>query len=218
MVNTVSGVWRMTDPLPTADIERRDRILRSAAEAIAGKGAESVRLIDIAQSAGVSIGALQHHFGSRDVLVLEAYRLKAADALAAATELAGEHRDPLAALVAVIDFLGSEDDNDAASWIELCATAVRIPALQEIVDKINSTWADLVAGIVKRGVDGGAFTPSLEEPALLDAILVLLDGMGIAIASRRELPHRVRRNVTLTVATLVGAEPPRVKRRTHHRR
>lgn len=207
-------MWRVTEQ--PADVqEKREQILRAARSAIAEKGAESVRLIDIAQVAGVSIGALQHHFGSRDSLVLDAYRLQGQDAMAAATPLAADTVDPWEALVAVIRFLGGADDedNDAAAWIELCATAVRIPALQEVVDLINTMWADLVTGIVERGLRTGTFTSPLDPAALSDALLVLLDGMELTISSRREPPSRVTRAVTQAAAALVGIDATPTGRR-----
>ena len=195
--------------------EKREQILRSAQAAIAEKGAESVRLLDIAQVAGVSIGALQHHFGSRDELVLGAYRLQAEDAVAAATALTVDNVDPWESLVAVICYLGGGDDqdNDAAAWIELCATAARVPALHEVVVLVNSSWDELVTGIVRRGVRSGAFSSPLEPAALANALLVLLDGMELTISSRRESPSRATRAVTLAAAALVGIDATPTGRR-----
>ncbi|NDH88760.1 MAG: TetR/AcrR family transcriptional regulator [Actinobacteria bacterium] len=50
----------------------RDKVLQSAAELIAERGEAQVRLVDVADRSGLSIGAIQHHFRSRDRLVAEA--------------------------------------------------------------------------------------------------------------------------------------------------
>jgi AcrR family transcriptional regulator len=201
-------MWRTDDrPPPEAVLVRREQILRSARSAIASKGAESVRLIDIAQVAGVSIGALQHHFGSRDALVFDAYRLQTADALQAATALADDTIDPWEGLVAVFRYLGSPDDNDAASWIELSATAVRVPTLREIVDEVNAKWAELVADILQRGIEQGSFHPVLSSDDLLESILALLDGMEVAISNRRADPADIATRLIEAADLLVGHSP-----------
>jgi AcrR family transcriptional regulator len=203
-------MWRTDDrPPPEAVLVRREQILRAARSAIATKGAESVRLIDIAQVAGVSIGALQHHFGSRDALVHDAYRLQAAEVLAAATALADDTIDPWDGLVAIFDYLSANDDSDGEPWIELSASAVRIPALQEIVDEVNARWTELVTDILDRGIEQGSFQPTLGRDDLLEAILVLFDGMEVAISNRRAEPRAMAARLIEAVAVLVGHTPAR---------
>lgn len=51
--------------------ETRRRILDAAVEALASKGYAGLRTADVAARAGVSRGALTHHFPSRDELLVE---------------------------------------------------------------------------------------------------------------------------------------------------
>ena len=78
---------------------------------------------------------------------------------------------------------------------------------------MNSSWDELVTGIVRRGVRSGAFSSPLEAAALADALLVLLDGMELTISSRRESPSRATRAVTLAAAALVGIDATPTGRR-----
>ncbi len=185
-------------------LARREQILRSARTAIASKGAESVRLVDVAEAARVSIGTLQHYFGSRDALVFDAYRLQTIDALDAAAALSAEAVDPWEGLVAVFRFLGATEDNDAASWIELSATAVRVATLQQIVDEVNKAWAQLIEGLLDRGLAQGTFQSALSREELLEAILSLVDGMELAISTRRADPDIVATRLIAAIALLVG--------------
>jgi AcrR family transcriptional regulator len=50
----------------------RDKVLQSAADLIAERGEAGLRLADVADRSGMSIGAIQHHFRSRNQLVSEA--------------------------------------------------------------------------------------------------------------------------------------------------
>jgi len=207
-------MWRTQEQQPGAVQERRQQILRDARPAIAAKGAESVRLLDIARVAGVSIGALQHHFGSRDQLVLDAYRLQADDALAAAAELGADHGDAWDEMVSVIRYLGDGGADDAATWIELCATAVRVPAYREIVAQVNVAWHELVEGIVTRGLDSGRFRTSLQAETLVEVIVTLLDGMELGVASGRTDSDSVTQGVIQAVSLVLGASDVPTTRRT----
>jgi len=66
----------MTDRLPPSPkgIARRQEILDRAIEVFAEKGADGTSLRAIAESIGVSHGALLHYFPSRETLLLEVLR------------------------------------------------------------------------------------------------------------------------------------------------
>ena len=49
--------------------ERRKVFAQAAKEAIASKGIEPVRLVDVARAAGVTTGSLSHYFSDRDDLI-----------------------------------------------------------------------------------------------------------------------------------------------------
>lgn len=86
-----------------ADDTRR-RILEAAIEVIDGHGEEAVRVIDVAQRAGVSQGMVTYHFGTRHNLVLEAQRERYSVALlgdADATLASLEHITDVESVLAV---------------------------------------------------------------------------------------------------------------------
>ncbi|MDN6380080.1 MAG: TetR/AcrR family transcriptional regulator, partial [Brevibacterium aurantiacum] len=49
---------------------RRSAILESAIDQIGHRGVEAVRMKDIAEAAGVSVGTVQYYFGARDELLV----------------------------------------------------------------------------------------------------------------------------------------------------
>ena len=53
--------------------KRRPQILSAAAKVIAQRGITGLRLADVAAEAGVSIGTVQHYFGSRERLLMETF-------------------------------------------------------------------------------------------------------------------------------------------------
>lgn len=53
--------------------ETIDMVLAETAKVLADQGEGKVRIQEIANSTGVSIGSIYHHFGNREGLILEAY-------------------------------------------------------------------------------------------------------------------------------------------------
>ena len=89
-------------------------MLQSAVELIAERGEAGLRLVDVADRSGMSIGAIQHHFHSRDQLVAEAQLerfigpaeadITAIEGMLAAAETVAQVRVALSAITrAVVD-------------------------------------------------------------------------------------------------------------------
>jgi AcrR family transcriptional regulator len=153
---------------------RRTLILDTALALIEDRGAQDVRLSDVAEAAGVSRQALYKHFGSRSALFAQAMgradevselRELAADVRAATTgeeELAAfaglqaVHNPRIRAIARAIDEARRTDDGAAEAW------AVPYAARRAAC-----------ARIVKRLDDEGVLAPSWELAAAADLLYVL---------------------------------------------
>lgn len=62
-------MWRMIDGGDESAASRHDRIRDAALEVFAAHGTSDATLQMIAEAAGVSVGLIQHHFGSKDGLI-----------------------------------------------------------------------------------------------------------------------------------------------------
>ena len=58
---------------PSVAPARRPVILAAATRAIAERGFDGVRYVDVAEEAGVAVGTVQHYFPSRDALLGAAF-------------------------------------------------------------------------------------------------------------------------------------------------
>jgi len=166
---------------------RRAQLVAEAAAALADRGVEGTRLSDVAARAGVSIGLLQHHFGSRDALIDEAIETVAArkfDGLARAQR--GIH-DPWELIVAAIDEVLATDDPiaDARSWLDVCAAAAHRPSTSAAIERVQQLWVTLIEGAVAAGASRGDFQPTMSPRAVARSVNALVDGMGLALASER---------------------------------
>ena len=105
-------------------------MLQSAAELIAELGEAHVRLVDVADRSGLSIGAIQHHFRSRDRLVSEAQLHR----------FVGPARADIEAIEAMLDSARSSDEVRAGFVAVTRAVVDRSRALQRM-DRLSSLSA-----------------------------------------------------------------------------
>ena len=105
-------------------------MLQSAAELIAELGEAHVRLVDVADRSGLSIGAIQHHFRSRDRLVAEAQLHR----------FVGPARADIEAIEAMLDSARSSDEVRAGFVAVTRAVVDRSRALQRM-DRLSSLSA-----------------------------------------------------------------------------
>ena len=105
-------------------------MLQSAAELIAERGEAQVRLVDVADRSGMSIGAIQHHFRSRDRLVAEAQLQR----------FVGPARADIEAIEAMLDSARSADEVRAGFVAVTRAVVDRSRTLQRM-DRLSSLSA-----------------------------------------------------------------------------
>ncbi|HEX4678154.1 MAG TPA: TetR family transcriptional regulator C-terminal domain-containing protein [Gaiellaceae bacterium] len=168
-------------PLVAAD-ERRAELLEAAVRALRRLGFERMRLRDVAEEAGVSIGLLQHYFETREQLGREAFAAacgERAHRFAESAEPGGSAWDRIRQMLSfAFDHVGLRDR--AATWLDLCAAASRDPRLQREALRVQDVWrAPLVAAIAE-GVASGELNPRIDGQAAVDMLLALVDGMELA--------------------------------------
>lgn len=163
----------------------REDILRAAAQVLAERGLDAARLRDVARTAGVSIGALQHHFDTRDELFREAFEWSIEELIARWRSSAAAEPHPWRRFELLVEALTGDPElfRRCATWTEFCASAARHPELREGVQAVHREWLDLLTGIVNDGVRQGEFAPALPADSAVAAVAVLVDGCDMAVAS-----------------------------------
>lgn len=81
--------------------QRRQQILIALFQVIHDRGIDGVSMRTLARAANVSVGAVQHHFGSRDELILEGCRF-IIEAAEDAHELRSSHAAPLEVVRSIV--------------------------------------------------------------------------------------------------------------------
>lgn len=164
--------------------QRKWAILAVALTLVTEKGADAVRLRDVAQQARVSVGTLQHYFDSRDELIREAFDQHARDVVDAIGQAGDPVAEPWARLASVLSAVVMRPDfsQRSALWIEFAAASQHDAQLRALMDSAYEAWRGLLGDIVRSGIEAGVFRPSLPPESVVTCLLALIDGLELAVA------------------------------------
>jgi AcrR family transcriptional regulator len=167
---------------------RKTDSLDAAALVIAERGADAARFVDVAAQSGVPVSSLQYYFGSREDLVVAAFRHASETELITLTSELATREDPWERIVYIIDdaLRGYRPGDDVAGrlWIEAWHFGLRDEEMRADVNRDYSTWQELIEEAIDSGVELGRFVTSRSAQSIAVVILALLDGVGLRIVAR----------------------------------
>jgi AcrR family transcriptional regulator len=154
------------DPAPG----RREQLVDVLFRIVAEHGLEAATVREVAAAAGVSIGAVQHHFPSKDEMLAAAFRRVVARTRqrVAALPRTGAARDDLVAVLAELLPLDVPRRTEARVHLAFAARAATSAALQEIQRPL---LREIRAELAERIGDGGAVHAAL--------LLAVVDGLAL---------------------------------------
>ena len=136
-------------------------MLEAACRVIAERGADATRFADVAAESGVPVSTLQYYFGSREDLLVAAFRHASSAEIAALQAEVAAMDDPWEQLERILtrSLTGYEPDAPDAGrlWIESWHFGIRDPEMRADALRDNTAWRRLVADVVRRGVELGTF-------------------------------------------------------------
>ena len=164
---------------------RKTAVLEAAGRVIADRGADATRFADVAAESGVPVSTLQYYFGSREDLLVAAFRHASGTEIAALEADIAAMTDPWEQLERIISraLTGYRPEAPGAGrlWIESWHFGIRDPEMRADTLRDYDAWRRLVADAVRRGVERGRFGSVQPEKVAVLAI-ALVDGMGIPLA------------------------------------
>lgn len=165
--------------------ERRHEILTATVQTIAERGVDNVRLSDIARSCGLSVGALQHHFATRDQLIDAAFYSYTLGVVREIQQIADAGGDPWSRITrAIRAYRGVGDFRQRSRlWVEFAASAARNPSQRERITAIHAEWAKPLRAAIIDGISSGDFTPVMQVEEIVDSILATMDGYDLSYAA-----------------------------------
>jgi AcrR family transcriptional regulator len=168
---------------------RKIAVLEAAGRVIAERGADATRFADVAAESGVPVSTLQYYFGSREDLLVAAFRHASGTEIAALeADLAGLD-DPWQQLAHVVTSALHGYQAGAAGaagsgrlWIESWHFGIRDAEMRADALRDYGAWRGLVADVVRRGTEEGTFAPRLSPEQIAVLTIALVDGVGIPLA------------------------------------
>lgn len=175
--------------------ERREHLVRLAAELFAEKGFQATTVRNIADEAGILSGSLYHHFDSKESIVDEILSGFFTEIMASYRAVIEEGRDPretIAGLVRVA--FGTLEPHRAAitvmqnDWNYLKGMD-RFAYLTKSEDEVEKMWVDTLAAGQKEGLFRPDLDPKLTYRMIRDTVWVAvrwfrpggrLDAQGLA--------------------------------------
>lgn len=153
-----------------------------------------MRLVDVARSAGVSIGLIQHYFNTRDELLhatFEAFN----DAFIEEWERAARiEQDPLARVDVLLQLSSFEPKGWEGIawpiWVEFWSICRRDPEFHPQYETIYEKWRSPFRDAIKQGVEQGRFTPRTPVEDVVDQLIAQIEGLRNAVTLE---PHRMPR-------------------------
>ena len=189
---------------------RRSAILESAIDQIGHRGVEAVRMKDIAEAAGVSVGTVQYYFGSRDELLVQAFSAHSSSvvsAIAALSHVPGTAGEKLQASLHAVPRI-ADLRRRSQVWIELVAGSGRNDYLRAPVDAVFTEWGAHFRELITAGIDDGSFRPQADVDLIVDTLVAAIDGFDLAVAAGRSAatPVRIAASLELIARALLGID------------
>jgi len=156
---------------------RRALVLDQVVAVLADRGYAGTRFVDVSEASGVAVSTLQHYFGSREDMLIEALRHATSVAVAAMDELVARFDDPWEQLVAMVDRGLS---TDVATWrmlMEFWTAAAHDAELRDHAATLAEQYRAPFADAVQRGIESGAFTPRFDTAALVEVVVANIVGL-----------------------------------------
>jgi AcrR family transcriptional regulator len=194
----------------SSETEARQRILAAAVEVIDSDGEAALRITDIAERAGVAPGLINHHFGSRDGLVVAAQVARYDTVLDSELEmfrgLFGEvtSRDELMESLRLGFAIIANRERAAERFtrVTVLGSVQGRPELRAAMSESIATAIDRAATVIELGQSEGILRVDVDSRAAATVLQALGFGSVLADLDARPVAHEPFVDV---VAVFIGS-------------
>lgn len=188
---------------------RREAIIDAALVVMTRKGIGATTARDVAAEMKTSSGLIHHYFASMDELLAASFERAAGADLAATREALAAAGTPVEQLNAFFaTYQRADADWGYQIWLDAWAEAARRPALQATSQRLNVSWQQGLAAVIREGVRRGDFV-CVDPEATAWRVLSMLDGLALqAVAHPDALPVEVVLPWSMRHAELELGLPP----------
>ena len=194
---------------PPIDRRELEPVLEAVLRLAARGGSRSVTFREIASEAGVSVGRLQHHFGTRDELIsaaVEWHLLQVTERLDALGRQPGTATERVGRM---IDEIVDRSWQRSSIWIDLLGRSSDSATYRTAAREVNDAWYHVLVRIIRDGAEAGEFVlrASVEDTAR--NLVCASDGLAVLVVqdgpAENEARAPWRRHLfAMTVGALLG--------------
>ncbi|WP_306356380.1 MULTISPECIES: TetR/AcrR family transcriptional regulator [unclassified Nocardia] len=191
------------------DHESRRRLIADAVCGLIGRrGLEAATLREVAAAAGVSMGAVQRCFETRQQMLIfaqEHVNQRVAERARTRIAASAEPESVLTLLEQTLDAMLVVDDPDlveASVWLAFSAQAAVDPVVAAAQRDHYRGLAELLVLLLRLGVDGGLIRSEVDPEQVGEDLIALADGLTIQVLTRRRAPESVRATLRRHLAEL----------------
>lgn len=162
--------------------ERRETIAAHAADIIAGTGVEGCTFGAVSDSTGFSVGMIQHHFRTRERLVLASVEYRTT---ASVREWQMIHSASKGALHRLNDLLTFAVEGEATFeqawgfWVEVYSAAHKDENVRIHVANALLAWRRIFVETLDEAIEEGLIKPFHDPDVLATLLLAVVDGLAI---------------------------------------
>lgn len=165
---------------------KRADVLADACLVVGERGADATRFADVAEASGVPVSTLQYYFGTREDMLIAAFRHAALRDVAAVRTALAPLADPWERLSTACAFaLGFREAAAPYSWhlrVEAWRWARRDAVWRAEVLADAADWRKIIAEAVAEGVAVGRFRADADPEQVALQALAMSGGIGLAAA------------------------------------
>ena len=164
--------------------ERRGELLAATTRVVARRGYSGTRFQDVAEEAGVAVGTLQHHFGTRSRMLSEALEQWIDDVDTKLIELHDVDGDAWERLRMLLVYVGTRIGERNESWrmfLDFTGEALKDPELRRSAARSQQRWLGGFALTIREGIADGTFSPVVDGEAAAAILSALIDGLGLQV-------------------------------------
>lgn len=164
-----------------ASAETARRIAEAAVAVVARDGFDALSVRLVAREAGVSGGAVQHHYATRAALLLAAFGHTVGTMSDRLTAMGheGTVKETLRRLCAQALPLDEERRREAIVWTTLSSAAASHPDLAVAHRRGLELFTSLVASIIEAGREHGEVPMSVSPGAAATVLVAVVDGLSL---------------------------------------
>ena len=164
--------------------ERRAELLAATTRVIARRGYAGTRFQDVADEAGVAVGTLQHHFGTRSRMLSEALEQWIDDIDERLVELRASEGDAWNRLHTILVYVATRIGERSESWrmfLDFTGEALKDPELRRSAALSQQRWLDGFRQTIHEGVAEGTFAPVVDVDEAAAILSGLIDGLALQV-------------------------------------